>query len=126
MNNQIYHQTPATLLTGRTLDNGWQVNELLDRPITSTGGHFSTSYIVYSPRGEKAFLKAMDYQMALESSDPAKSLEIMTAAFNFERNLLEKCKSNRLSRIVRVLDGGTIAAKPGGPPAALSSISFLS
>ena len=124
MNNQINHQTPAKLLSGRTLDNGWQVKELIDRPITSTGGYFSTSYIVYSPRGEKAFLKAMDYQRALESSDPAKSLETMTAAFNFERNLLEKCKSNRLSRIVRVLDGGTIAATPGDPSSVVQYLIF--
>ena len=55
----------------------------------------------------------MDYRRALASPDPARSLEFMTAAFNFERVLLEKCRSNNLFRIVRVLDSGTIAAEEG-------------
>ena len=124
MNSQSNSQAPAKLLAGRTLDNGWLVKELIDRPETSTGGHFSTSYIVHSHDGRKAFLKAMDYMRALESPDPAKSLEIMTAAFNFERNLLEKCRENSLSRIVRVLDSGTIAAQKGNPSSVVQYLIF--
>ena len=52
--------TPAQQLTGRELPNGWKVEELIDRPETATGGHFSTSYIVRSENGEMAFLKATD------------------------------------------------------------------
>lgn len=80
-------QTPAQQLVGRELPNGWKVKELIGRPETSTGGHFSTSYIVYSKNGRRAFLKAMDYTKALESQDPAKELQAMTVAYNFERDL---------------------------------------
>ena len=105
--------TPAEQLAGKDLPNGWKVESLVDRPENATGGHFSTSYVVRSEQGEAAFLKAMDYRRALESPDPAKTLQVMTAAFNFERTLLEKCWTNRLSRIVRVVDSGTVPAKDG-------------
>ena len=124
LNNFTNNKNPAKLLAGRTLDNGWLVKELIDRPETSTGGHFSTSYIVHSHDGRKAFLKAMDYMTALESHDPAKALETMTAAFNFERDLLEKCRSNSLSRIVRVLDSGSIPAQKGNPSSVVQYLIF--
>ena len=76
--------TPAQQLVGKELSNGWKVESLIDRPKTATGGYFSSSYIVRSDDGEKAFLKAMDYRKALGSSDPARELQSMTAAYNFE------------------------------------------
>lgn len=107
--------TPAQELEGRTLPNGWKVMRRIPRPQTATGGYFSTSYIVCSTSGEKAFLKAMDYQRALISSDPARELQAMTAAYVFERTLLQKCRERRLSRIVNVLDSGTLPS-PGSDP----------
>ena len=108
-------QTPAQQLVGRELPNGWKVEKLVSRPTTATGGRFSTSYIVRSGNGESAFLKAMDYTKALESPDPARELQAMTTAYNFERDLLEKCKSNQLSRIVRILGSGILPPKAGDP-----------
>ena len=124
VDNPTNTPTPAQQLVGKQLPNGWKVEELIDRPETATGGYFSTSYIVRSGNGERAFLKAMDYRKALESSDPAKALQIMTAAYNFERALLEKCKSNHLSRIVRVLDGGTLTPRKGDPSSVVQYLIF--
>ena len=115
MNSHTNNSTPAQQLVGKRLPNGWMVTELIDRPTTATGGSFSTSYIVRSDTGEKAFLKAMDYRKALKASDPATALETLTVAYNFERTVLEKCKARRLSRIVRVLDSGTLPAEEGDP-----------
>ena len=117
-------QTPAQQLVGKELPNGWKVEELINRPETATGGHFSTSYIVRSGNGKRAFLKAMDYRKALESPDPAKELQAITAAYNFERALLEKCKSNRLSRIVRVLDFGTLQPQEKDPSSVIQYLIF--
>ena len=39
----------------------------------------------------------------------------MTAAYNFERDVLAKCSAKGLSRIVRVLDFGTIPPEAGDP-----------
>lgn len=124
MDNPAETLTPAQQLAGKELPNGWKVEELIDRPETATGGHFSTSYIVRSDNGERAFLKAMDYRKALESPDPAKALQTMTAAYNFERALLEKCKSNHLSRIVRVLDGGKLTSQEGDPSSVVQYLIF--
>ena len=117
-------QTPAQQLVGKELPNGWKVEELINRPETATGGHFSTSYIVRIGNEKRAFLKAMDYRNALESPDPAKELQAITAAYNFERALLEKCKSNRLSRIVRVLDFGTLPPKEKDPSSVVQYLIF--
>ena len=104
--------TPATQLAGRTLPNGWTVDRPVIPPPFATGGTFSASYLV-SRDDQRAFLKAMDFTAALGSPDPARALAAMTAAYNYERDLLAKCQSHRLSRIVRVLDAGTIPSSTG-------------
>ena len=113
MDSQNDTATPALQLVGKELPNGWKVIESVNRSEHATGGRFSISYIVQSVDGDKAFLKAMDYRKALESPDPARALQHMTAAYNFERDILEKCKSYRLSRIVRVLDSGKLPPQDG-------------
>ena len=116
--------TPAEQLVGRELPKGWIVEESIERPESATGGHFSSSYIVRSDSGIRAFLKAMDYKKALESRDPAKALEMMTAAYNFERDVLEKCKDHNLSRIVSVLDSGTLPPQEGDPSSVVQYLIF--
>ena len=116
--------TPAQELVGRELPNGWKVKKLIERPMDATGGHFSTSYVVRSKDGETAFLKAMDFRKALESGDPARTLQIMTAAYNFERDILEKCRARGLSRVVRVLDASTLPAQNGDPSSVVQYLIF--
>ena len=122
MNESIDSATPAELLAGKELPGGWKVEELIRKSKNSTGGHFSSSYIVCSTSGQKAFLKAMDYARALQEPRPSQVLEKMTAAYNFERDLLEKCKSKNLTRIVRVLDSGTLRDPEGSP---ISSVEYI-
>ena len=123
-NGSLSNASPADSLIGKRLQNGWTVESVVERPDNATGGHFSVSYIVRSETGSRAFLKAMDYRKALESEDPARFLFHMTAAFQFERVLLEKCLSHRMSRIVRVLDDGTIPAHPGDPSTVVQYLIF--
>ena len=105
--------TPAQKLEGKRLEGGWKVEKLISQADGQTGGNFSTSYIVR--KGNKsAFLKAMDFaRVFLISEDPARALEDMLASFNFERDLLKKCK--RMSRIVTILDDGMIRMENGNP-----------
>ena len=123
-NNAKPNDTPAKQLVGTILANGWIVDQSIVRPPTATGGTFSASYIVRTNDGRKAFLKAMDYTTALESSDPARALQAMTSAYNFERDVLEKCKSGHLSRIVRVLDAGTLAPAQDNPSSVVQYLIF--
>ena len=107
--------SPAQQLTGKKLANGWTVVEEISRSKSATGGHFSTSYIVQSKTGTLAFLKAMDYEQALKAPDPARALQAMTAAFNFERDMHEKCRGKKLARVVTILDSGTVEPTNGEP-----------
>lgn len=99
-------RSPAELLEGLVLDNGWTVGQLIPRNAVQTGGAFSCAYRVTKPDGLCAFLKAMDYASALNSSDPATALNLLTGAFLFEREVLQECADRRMSRIVRAIDGG--------------------
>lgn len=100
---------PATQLLGLTLENGWKVVEALPGPRYSggTGGHFSAGYVV-ERNGQRAFLKALDYSAALQAADPAVELQRMTTAFNFEREILFRCRDENLSRIIRTLEDGKV------------------
>ena len=118
------YPSPAQLLVGRTLTNGWVVEKLVDDRPDSTGGHFSTSYVVRSPDGREAFLKAMDYRRALSAPDPARELQTMTAAYNHEREVLAHCRANDLTRIVRVLDDGTVPPGDGDPSGVVQYLIF--
>ena len=113
MFQQSGNVTPAQQLAGKTLANGWIVQYPIPRSRSATGGYFSSSYIVRSKSGARAFLKAMDYERALTAPDPARALQAMTAAYNFERDMHEKCRGRRLSRIVTILDSGTLPAPNG-------------
>jgi serine/threonine protein kinase len=88
------------------LNGGWTVVEKFSPAAHPTGSNFSIGYIVQSKDGSKAFLKALNFARAFRSDNPARILEGMTKAFNYERTLLEKCKENRLSRVIEVKEHG--------------------
>lgn len=96
----------AGALLGRTLSNGWRVVEEVPRLDSATGGAHSRGYVVESPDGRRAYLKALDYSNALDSLDVAGELAKATNAYVYERDLLRRCEERRLSRVVRALDHG--------------------
>lgn len=106
--------SPAKRLLNMTLSTGWNVIEALPRQPGATGGHFSAGYIVKSIDGRKAFLKALDYSKALTSGDPARALQALTEAFNFERDLLVKCRNKNMDRVVVALEDGKIIIEDEG------------
>lgn len=101
---------PAQMLSGR-LPNGWTVIKQIVRNPSLSGAHFSFGYLVQHDDGRKGYLKALDFVGPLTTPgiDPARELERLTSAFNFERDLLARCAERRLSRIIRVLDSGTVS-----------------
>ena len=100
---------PHEALEGLILGEGWRVERRITPDDQHTGGYFSCGYIVKKPDGSTGYLKALDFFSRLpESDDPARDLEPLIAAFNFERDLLEKCRQRRLSRVVTALDTGSV------------------
>ncbi len=106
---------PAKQLVGLTLDGGWKVTDLVPRPPKATGGSFSVSYHVVHNDGRKAFLKALDYSVALQAQDTTTALQSMTAAYNYERNLCKRCKDKKLSRVVQIIAAGKVLVDANNP-----------
>ncbi len=98
----------AEQLIGVNLDGEWKVVSALEKDPNSTGGNFSRCYIVENTKGKKAFLKALDFSQALNSMDPALQLKLITEAFVFERDVLNKCKEQNLDHVVVAIKDGTV------------------
>jgi serine/threonine protein kinase len=102
---------PAENLLGMTLKNGWVVVENVILPSYSTGGNFSVCYKVRK-EGRLAFLKALDLSRAFEHKHFLKLLEYLITAHNYECEILKVCSTNRMSKVVAILDDGEIPADP--------------
>jgi serine/threonine protein kinase len=98
---------PSEELLDLELPNGWEVIKKLSKYVGATGGSFSCGYKVKKGK-EIAYLKALDFSEAFSHTDPARRLQELTEAYNFERDLLKKCKNKKLSKIVTPIDDGSI------------------
>jgi len=100
--------TPAQKLVGQKLPQDWTVVSMVTKAPNATGGHFSIGYIVKHKSGREAFLKAIDFSRAFSTPDPSRALQELTETFNFERDLLNKCRNKNLDRVVRAIEDGNI------------------
>lgn len=107
-------QYAASLLLGRELDGGWKVIEQMPRADEATGGHFSIGYVVERD-GRRGFLKALDFSNMFDEHEPTVVLQAMTGAFNFERDVLQRCADHSMDRIVLAIDSGStrVEGAPG-------------
>jgi serine/threonine protein kinase len=105
---------PALLLAGKKLNNDWQVIDLIPKNPDGTGGNFSHSYnVVNLVTGEKAFLKALDFSKAFKDANPVPLINKLTGLFQFEQDVLERCRNKKLSRIINLIDSGMVPAEEG-------------
>lgn len=109
-------KNPAHELIGQVVNDDWKVIEKLVRPEGATGMVFSVGYIIENSTGQKAFLKALDFSHAFDSPDPARILQALTESFNFERDVLARCREKRMSRVVTALEDGKIELLGGAHP----------
>ena len=116
-------RVPADMLSGRELSKGWIIGEKIKKQEYNTGGRFSICYIVRNKKGKVAFLKAADFSGAYRTSDPLRTLQAMLEAYNFERDLLEKCQNKRLTKIVTAIDDGKVTIP--GAEELLSTVHYL-
>lgn len=95
----------ADALLGATLGGRWTVQSRL--PPARTGGNFSVGYLGSTLDGHGVFIKVLNFDAAFRSVDPTGTLQRLTEAYNFERDLVERCGSGRLSRVVMAYGHGT-------------------
>lgn len=93
-------------LVGRRLKDGWKVIEKVAVEEGMTGANFSIGYKAKQDSGREGFVKVLDISKASSEEDPARRLEEITTAFNFERDILQECRS--MSRVVSALSEGTV------------------
>lgn len=98
----------AESLENRVLKQKWTVIKKVAQGPGATGGFFSVSYLV-TDGTQQAFLKALDFQ-AFFRLNPGRSIvniiNEMTSAFQYEKDLLLRCKNSRLSKVSMILDEG--------------------
>lgn len=106
----------AHKLIGLELADGWRATELLPKHERATGGNFSVRYLAENADGRRGFLKALNYSAAFEPDiDTPRALEFMTSAFNFEKEILDRCSARRMRRVVTAVSNGSVAVPNSGP-----------
>jgi serine/threonine protein kinase len=107
--------SPAHALEGTTLSCGWTLVQKLPLRPGATGSNFGVGYIA-ERNGQRAFVKAIDFVRALQSSDPLAELASLTSQANFEREALEYCGNRNMSKVVRLLAHEYVNVDPSGNP----------
>ena len=100
----------ASNLVGKTI-NGWIVQKKLPKSIDTTGGAFSSGYVVqHEADGAKAFMKAINIAYAVQMFGTAVNrtdlINQITEDFKYERDLLKFCGDSKMDRIVVAIDSG--------------------
>ncbi len=97
----------AARLYGLTLANGWTVTRHIEKSPNGTGGTFSESYEVQNG-GRKGFLKAFDFSEAFGvGADTVYELQKLLDSYDHERDILDICSINKLSKVVVAVDHGS-------------------
>jgi serine/threonine protein kinase len=96
-------------MVGEQLSGGWVADQKVVANPDATGGFFSVGYTAKHADGREAFLKALDFYDPLTdpNRDPVVELQNLLAAYQFECDVLDKCRNERLSRVVIAIEKGT-------------------
>jgi serine/threonine protein kinase len=91
-------------LEGRTLQTGWEVLEKTKIKPGGTGGNFSVCYIVKKDN-QIGFLKAINTLSFLRAEeDQTKAQADMLNTYNFEKEILSRCKNRNLTKVSKLLE----------------------
>jgi len=94
--------TPADNLQGCTLQSGWVVGNKIGKKPGATGANFGVCYSA-TRENQVAFLKAVDFRAALSQPDPIKAMLALSTELSWEKEALEFCNENGLSKIVKLI-----------------------
>ncbi len=107
--------SPAAALTGQTLPSGWRLVQQLSKSPGGSGSNFCVGYVA-ERNGQKAFVKAIDFVKALNAADPIAELAQLTSLATFEREAMELCEAQNLSRLIRLLSFEYVNLDPSKNP----------
>lgn len=97
-------------LKGQVLENGWKIRGRKVKSSGATGGCHAVGFTAEHSDGRKAFVKVMDPtpDPTLEGREQLKELERRLAVFIYEGELMEKCLTRRIRRVVKAIGQGSI------------------
>ena len=97
-------------LIGTDIGNGWTLEAPMERNGGATGACHSFPFTARHASGQRAFVKILDPipDPNLDDDEQLTDLERRLVIFNYERDLAEKCKDRKISRVVRALGRGSI------------------
>jgi eukaryotic-like serine/threonine-protein kinase len=111
---------PAAFLVGLELADGWIPTKLVSPTVGKSGGNFSLGYEaerrnqLAEVTGEIGFVKAIDFsKWTAFGTDPVSALPVMTAAFQFELDVVNACSGRRMRNVVRGVASGRISVGGG-------------
>lgn len=108
---------PASRLVGKKLDNGWTVKERLNRSVEGSWGTYSVGYLVENADGRQAYMKAHDYARVIrENPNFSRVMADMLRSFLFEEELNQRCVREKMTRVVKTLDSGSIPVEESDIP----------
>lgn len=89
------------------MNGRWKVLKRIEPKPGATGGNFSVCYLVNDGEND-AFLKALNFKGFFNGPNIniIDVIQQQTQAFQFEKDLLLRCKKNRLSKVSTILDEG--------------------
>ena len=98
------------LLIGHELENGWVIESQRCLRAGATGACHSIGFIAKHADGSQAFVKVLDPtpDPRLKGREQLKELERRLAVFNYESDLLDKCQTKKIRRVIRALGRGSI------------------
>lgn len=98
-------------LTGKALEGGWTIQGAKVKSSGATGSCHAIGFVAENSDGRQAFVKVMDPtpDPNLEGREQLKELERRLAVFIYEGELMEKCLTRRIRRVVRAIGQGAIA-----------------
>ncbi len=108
---------PASRLVGRKLDNGWSVTERMNRSVEGSWGTYSVGYLVDNIDGRQAYMKAHDYARVIrETPNFSRVMADMLRSFLFEEELNKHCVREKMTRVVKTLDSGSVPVEGSDIP----------
>ena len=96
-------------LKGREIENGW----IIDSPFVplsgATGSHHSFGFIA-TKNHQRAYVKFMDPTPDLDLQPVAQrdDLKLRLAVFDYERILVEKCNTQKIGNVIRIIGSGAL------------------
>ena len=95
-------------LSGMRLDDGWTLERRRDLSVNGTGACNSVGYIAKHDNGAVGFVKVLDTRIDRYAPDPLDDLQLRVDAFQYERQILERCTNRNMSAIVRAIGFGRL------------------